>query len=562
MSSELTTQAEGKFFSLMDFMANASREASSLKEYWSHLMAEREGFAREREELMVQIDEISETLERTESQHQHHGRELSERKKEVEKLLLELTAALTAVTAEKRKVTERDLEVERVRGEMQDIKLTYTRTHADHDKFKLDFEALEGRLRLIEGERDHARSDADKYRAEVRSLTRDHTDLKTRTVDITARHDGLRKENSSLLDRIRILEREREDFLVEKDRFQEELRKSQHKAEETSRELVSFTERYDRLQRESHKNKETIHLIEAERDDHSITIDRLRHEIKTKAANLEDSENQYADILLKFEKAKREVTTHADRIRDIESETDIARRSLESKTEEHRLVIIERDQHKDDLDDERRKIADRDHTISTLRDSLARAETSLNSVRTEVTTLTDRMTLIVRERDDASSKHQPYITEITELKEKLVLLQGEMRILIEARDRARKDLSNFKNKYDEMTETITEFQSGSGELEYEIESLRTLLREAREQKERAIAARTTADRERDEYMSKYEEKCRELERWEESRAAYYREHASASSGLNRSTSTRIVTKSTSSAQEAYGNQSSEQVDVE
>jgi hypothetical protein len=43
-----------------------------------------------------------------------------------------------------------------------------------------------------------------------------------------------------------------------------------------------------------------------------------------------------------------------------------------------------------------------------------------------------------------------------------------------------------------------QFKDESGDLEFEIDSLRIMLREAREQKERAISARTAADRERDE----------------------------------------------------------------
>lgn len=243
--------------------------------------------------------------------------------------------------------------------------------------------------------------------------------------------------------------------------------------------------------------------------------------------------------------------------------TDV-RRYLENKNEEHRLIVIERDQYKDDLEDERRKIHDRDHTIAALRESLAKAEASLTEVRLEVTTLNDRITAVTRERDDAAAKHHPYTTEITELKDKIAILQAELRTTTDGRDHARKELLDFKQKYAEMTETITEYQSGSGELEFEIENLRTMLREAREQKERAISARTAADRERDEYVAKYEEKCREMERWEETRASWYREHShSHGSGLlGRSTSTRTVVTRSGTMAEEHGHTNSERADAE
>lgn len=564
MSMELTTQAESKFFSLMDFMSNASREASSLKEYWSRLMSERESFAREKEELLVQIDDITESLERTQSQHHHHGRELSDRKKEVERLLIELSTALTGVSEQKKKVAERDQELDRVRSELQDLKLTSTRSHADHDKFRLDFDGLEGRLKIAEGERDHAREDADKHRGVIRTLTREHSDLKARNGDIAARLESSRKEVSTLTDRIRTFDREREEYLVEKDRLQEDLRKANTKAEESSRELLDLTERYDRLQRETHKTKETIHVIESERNEHAVTIDRLRHDLKNKTANFEDSEAKYADTLLKYEKAKRDITTHTDRLREVEHEVTDVRRYLENKNEEHRLIVIERDQYKDDLEDERRNIHDRDQTIAGMREALSKAEAALGEVRLEVTALNDRITAVTRERDDAAAKHHPYTMEITELKDKIAILQAELRTTTDARDHARKELQDFKQKYAEMTETITEWQSGSGELEFEIESLRTMLREAREQKERAISARTAADRERDEYVAKYEEKCREMERWEENRASWYREHShSHGSGLlGRSTSTRTVTTRSGTMAEEHGHGHSERADGE
>jgi hypothetical protein len=77
-------------------------------------------------------------------------------------------------------------------------------------------------------------------------------------------------------------------------------------------------------------------------------------------------------------------------------------------------------------------------------------------------------------------------------------------------------------------------------------SLRTLLNEAREQKERAIIARHAADRERDEYIAKYEEKCREMERFEESASSVYHAHSSSGGGRGgaKSSISRVVSSGT------------------
>lgn len=109
---------------------------------------------------------------------------------------------------------------------------------------------------------------------------------------------------------------------------------------------------------------------------------------------------------------------------------------------------------------------------------------------------------------------------------------------------ARHELDQYRQRYDEVTETITEYNNDSGELEFEIESLRTMLREAREQKERAISARAAADRERDEFVAKYEDKCREMEKWEESRSSWFHSHGR---GEGKTMSSRTVTRNGASS---------------
>lgn len=208
MSMELTTQAESKFFSLIELMTNASKEASSLKEYWSRLMSDREGFEQEREELLLRIDEVTETLERREGQHQHHGRELGERKREIERLLIELSAALNEVNQRKQIISDRDHELERVRGKINELTLTISRSQTDSDGIKIELDNALSKLRVREDERDHAKQDAEKYRDELRSVTREHTEIKGKFVDISSKYESARREISTLTDKIKAWERE------------------------------------------------------------------------------------------------------------------------------------------------------------------------------------------------------------------------------------------------------------------------------------------------------------------------------------------------------------------
>lgn len=207
MSMELTSQAEGKFFSLIELMTNASKEASSLKEYWSRLMSDRESFEQEREDLLMRIDEVTETLERKEDQHHHHGRELGERKKEVERLLIELSAALNEVTARKHEISERDHELERTRARITELSLTISRSQSDNDGVKIELDNALSKLRAREDERDHAKQDAEKYRDELRSLTREHTEVKGKYTDISSKYEAARRDVSALTDRVKAWER-------------------------------------------------------------------------------------------------------------------------------------------------------------------------------------------------------------------------------------------------------------------------------------------------------------------------------------------------------------------
>jgi hypothetical protein len=111
MSADLTAQAESKFTTLIELMTSASREASSFKEYWLALMADRESFDREREELKLQIDELTvQTTERDDEQ-DIRNRELGDARGEVEKLLAIINVSKDSNTEHEKRLAERDTEL-------------------------------------------------------------------------------------------------------------------------------------------------------------------------------------------------------------------------------------------------------------------------------------------------------------------------------------------------------------------------------------------------------------------------------------------------------------------
>jgi chromosome segregation ATPase len=430
------------------------------------------------------------------------------------------------------------------RGELHELRTTVSLSSTDHDRTRSELEALIIKLKACEDDRDHARQDSERHHGELRSLLREHTELKSKHSETSSKLDSSRKEVLSLADRIKMWELERDEHLHEKDRLQEDLKRAKIRADEAIHDLNQLTERHDRVQRDHHKIKDIVRAVETERDEYALLVENLRREVKTKSVGWEEADSRFAEVNLKYEHIKREVVSAKEKLRDVELERNELRDSIERSREEHRLIIIERDQFKEDIVDERKKLGDSHRRVSVLEESLRRAELTLSEVRSEIHTLTERNKLLSRESEDGRSKHGHFVTEIEELKNKLLIFQAEIRTLTDARDRAYKDLNDWKHKYEEITETITEYRDDSGELEFEIESLRTLLREAREQKERAIAARHSADRERDEFVAKYEEKCREMERFEESAASHYHAHSRSdgkSGGYTRTVSTTGTT---------------------
>lgn len=333
--------------------------------------------------------------------------------------------------------------------------------------------------------------------------------------------------------------------LLEVDRLKEDVRKSKTRTEETSKELLEVTERSERVHRELTKLKDHVRTIEIERDETLSIIEHVRRESKTLLANFNGSEDRNSELLLKYEHLKRELLSVKDSLRTAELEITERTTLLEQTSEKHRLITIERDELKDAISIVERKHNDAHRRTIVLEESLRRHELTLVDLRSEISTLSTRIQSIIIERDDARHHHSGLQAEISSLKQKIVIFQAEIRSVTESRDRLRGDLEKTRAEYEEMSEEITTYEGAGTELEFEIESLRTLLREAREQKETAIAARNTADRERDESIARYEEKCRELERYEESAASHY--HASSSGHAEGKTTTRRTFSSRSGA---------------
>ena len=221
-------------------------------------------------------------------------------------------------------------------------------------------------------------------------------------------------------------EKERDEWLHEKGCFEEELRKCRHRYDECHRKFIDITEKYEKKVREVTRIQETVKKIETERDESYHKIEHLQREIDTKACGWEEAEDRCAQWKLKYEHCERESITLREKITTVERERTEILESVTKTKEEYRLVVIERDQLKEDYHNECKKVGEHYRKIQVLQESLRRTESTLKEVREEVHTLTEKIVRIESERNSAQHKCNDLDIELSELKTSIVSLKLEI----------------------------------------------------------------------------------------------------------------------------------------
>lgn len=538
-AAESTTQVDAKFFAFMDMMANASREAVTLKELWSRTASERRDFSAEREELLEQIEEVTTQLETTRNEHSRHENDLGEHKSNLRTMAAELSAAISGLSIERNKIADRDQHIDRLRNELISVQELSANFRVQVERLRTESHSTETLLKAMEDERDGAKQDSERYQRELHKAMHERVEITTRFDEATSSLESLRKEALLSTERLRKYELDQDEKLHEIARLKEELRKSRGREEESSQELHLTSEKYTQSTREATKLRDSVRDLESERDELVHTVDVKNREIKLVVSRHGETETLLAERTSTLDRLRRELSTMEERLRSAELERDDHHEALKHTREQQRLVVISRNELEDELVTARGK-ADASHRqVNLSAGALHRTEQTLTEVRLEVSTLFDTIKHLEREKMDWQKKNGGLSDEVMELKGSIVILRSELHTAGEMRDGLQDELRHSREELEEVMETITTTHDDSDELQFELESMRTLLRESREQKELAISARAAADRERDEANMKYEEKCRELERFEESAASRY--HAHSSGGTKVSTTTKRMT---------------------
>ncbi len=551
VTEQLTEQAESEFFALMELMSSISRRSTSLREVWTKLISERDSYQAEMDRMYETIDEYSQIIERKEREEHNHSHDHEEGKKEVTKLRLELAAVVASVAEYKRKLVDRDHERDNARRELHEYKETVIRLREEHEHTKTTLAETQLKLAACEDERDHARGDASKHHGDLEILHLKYAELQSHHTEVTAKYESSHVELLSARQTVSSLKKEREAWLLEASEFEERLRRSNHKQHELTRKLEETTEKYEKSAREVHKLKESSSRLEYEREELHQKVEELKRKLEETHGRWEDAEDRCGKWKLKWEHCEREIVTVRDELKVVETEKTKLVETVTKTREEIRLLVIDKERLAKDHHHACGQAEEHRRRIIVLQESLRRAESSLKEKTEQYLSLTERFERVESERDDLRHRCGDATVELEKLQASSIALAAELAIMVEKHESVTKRLHECEASYQEVCETVTEYETTrgghAGEWDLELGTLRTMLREARDQKEKAISARNDA-------VASLEQKRRELERFQEQVALHYHHQGRGVVGGK----TQVITRTTHVTANGHAENSEEQ----
>lgn len=541
VSKEITLQAESEFSALMELMAGISRRSGSLREVWHKIISERDTCYSEMERMRERIEEYTETIERMERESHSHNHEHEERKGEITKLKLEITAALSAVAEYKKKLSDRDCELGETRRELAESKDVYKYLKEEHEETKTTLEETRLLLAASEDRCKHAEDDAKRHECELRDLKESYSELETKHSETTTKYESIKTEYTSIKQSHDVLKKEKHTWLHEKGELEEHLRKCNHRHDETKRKLRETIEHHETMEKEY---KETIEKREHEVRELHEKESKLKSEkkeleekIKTITRNYDDEHCKWEDAeercgkwKLKWEHSEREIVSIREELRVIEIKQTELRETVTKKTEEIKKITKLKEHFERDYHGKCKEVDAHHRDILVLKETIRRHESTIKEKSEEIHTLHERVERYQSECEAYRTRCDDFEAELTSMQTLIVSLRLEISTAHSEHEHTQKKLHECETRYEEMCETYEEYQEGNSGFEFQISQLRTMLREVREEKERAIAARVSADHDRDEAVARYEAKCRDLVELREQYSHYSSSHGGSRSG--------------------------------
>ncbi|TDZ39429.1 hypothetical protein C8035_v003353 [Colletotrichum spinosum] len=544
ISKELVAQAEGEFFALTELMANMSRRSGSLREVWNKIISERESCYTEMDKMYERLEEFSEIIERKEREQSHNHHEHEERLQEVARVRLQLKAALSSTSEFKTKLAERDTECRNLVHEISHVKDSLSHSRKEHEETKKTYEHTRQTLITTESARSDLEEKYGKLRGDRDGLDLKYTELLSRYEELNSKFDTTHKELTQYKHISSNLKKEKHEWLHREGEMDEKLRKWEHKNDELRRKNKDLEERLEKKQLEVKEFQETVTKAEQrvtkakhEKTELEQHIERLKRDVVKEHSRWEEAEDRCGKWKLKVEHSEREMVSAREDMSRIEMAQTELRETISKKSEEIRQLLLEKKRLEEDGHQHAGRADETHRQLLIAQESLSHTETTLQKTQDEVHSKLETIEKLELVHGAAKLRAKDLEIEVQNHGSLAASLRLEVETLAAECGSLKQKCRDWEGRYEEVCESVTEYEDGSSGFEFELASMRTMLREAREQKERAIGARNSADRERDEAISKYEEKCREMERLEERMSQHMHEQ-----GARRSSGSRTVVR--------------------
>ncbi|EAT80213.1 hypothetical protein HBI56_056180 [Parastagonospora nodorum] len=517
VSKELTIEAESEFFALMELMSGITLRSTSLKEVWRKIISERESHCHEMESMYERIEEFTEIIERHEKEKHSHSLDHEERQKIVLKLELDLKIALEASAGYKNQLFDKECELEKAHGEIAECKDVYKYLEERHEETKTTLQETQLQLSACKERCRRAEDDCEKHHGEVRSWKNKYSELETKTTEITTKFESTHKELLSIQAINATLSKERHDWLCDKEELEEEIRKHKHHEHEYQRELKEITESYEKKTHEVHELIEKVSKMKHEREESTKEIKSLKTQLKDAHHQCEEHEHACRKWKRKWEDCDRELTTLRASFTSLTLTHTEMSETLTKKTEEVRKLTIERDECQEHFHAKCKEHDDARREIIVLNESIRRFESSIKEKLEIIHTHTERIERLTADLRETTRHRDTLKSDLALSASAKVALNISLESLTSSHASTCEKLRECETRYESVHTQLSEFHESGGEWEVECERLEESLREARSQKDRAVEMRVEADRQRDEYVGRWEAKCREVERLSEER---------------------------------------------
>ncbi|KAK6202138.1 hypothetical protein LQW54_009007 [Pestalotiopsis sp. IQ-011] len=485
-SEELSESEKSQFMATIDAMDQLARQSSSMKSVFGTIELE------ERQNKLKRENETSRTT--------------------ILKLTFKLKEAETSIESYEGKLRERDSTISKLQGDLDKNQRDTEELRRKLLESNVALGEAETRNRLFEQERDVERQRALSLEAQLSTLQVAFSALEESNAHLSLQHNTLTRDldatrgklasSLKMSDELAHLRRAREEEIRT---LKSRVTTLEDKVEDTNEQLDSSIETSNEYQSINVSLKNHNSILEQK-------VTRLRQAVQDTEQKLQEANREAETANDAVSHLTRDLGTSKKETQAVQAEITRMTERISQKHEELRVANTEKERIMQDHRRESSKTEEHSRKIAALQETLIRVETALKE-KTQINySLSERIGRIERERNDALGKAGSLGAEAKRLEAQLLSLSKQVAEATGKYEGASEQLRESEGRYEEVVEAAREVQESHAELEAQLAELRRLVADTREQKEAAIMARVSADHERDEAMSRYEERGREMQR--------------------------------------------------